>query len=415
MTQGQPGGWQPPVPPDGPTSPTTPVRPLTGNEAPPPSTGAFDAIGMQSALTRSRDQSRFVAPVIEDEATKRPLPFKALLWGAVSLLTLGVTIGVVYVNYFRPVVIDPDTIVRPTSAPSNEPPPVTSQTPEEIVQEYFTALSTGQVRRALAMGPTGGTGSRALLTSRVFNEAREGLPITDVEVLTEGATPTEVPVRYHLDGQPHETTMLLTLTDAGEYQLARTTVTAEFSVPGGQRIPLRVNGQAIDSDQPYEVLPGRYEVTTGLPFIDYSDSSDLEVPGLGRDVPYSVNVVPELTTVGEEALIDAARTSLNACIAQRSMAPDGCPNRAGSRAGQGVVDSSAQWRLTNNPWAEASPTLTAADQGVALVRVPMTTQLSFDYADGGRSEGRPVTSRVEARADLLGTDPDAIEVNWSVG
>ena len=41
-------------------------------------------------------------------------------------------------------------------------------------------------------------------------------------------------------------------------------------MPGGQRIPLRVNGQAIDSDQPYEVLPGRYEVTTGLPFIDYS-------------------------------------------------------------------------------------------------------------------------------------------------
>lgn len=414
MTQGQPGGWQPPMPPDGPASPTTPVRPLTGREAPPPSTGSFDAVGMQSVLTRARDQSRFVAPVIEDESTRRPFPLKALLWGVAILVVLGITVGTVYVQYFRPVVIDPDTIVRPPSVAGNEPPPVTTQTPGEIVEEYFTALSTGQVRRALAMGPTGGDGSRALLTNRAHARARELLPITNVEVLADGASTTEVPVRYLLGGQPYETTMLLTLTDAGEYQLARTTVTAEFSVPGGQRLPLRVNGVRVDSDQPYEVLPGMYEVSTGLPFIDYADSGDLEVPGLGREIPYSVNVTPELTSAGEEALISAARASLERCIAQRSMAPDGCPNRAGTRA-QGVIDSSARWRLTNNPWQEASPTLTAEDQSIALVRVPLSTQLSFEYANGSRSEGHPVSSRVEARAAMHGEDPNSIEVTWSVG
>ena len=96
------------------------------------------------------------------------------------------------------------------------------------------------------------------------------------------------------------------------------------------------------------------------------------------------------------------------------MAPDGCPNRAGTRA-QGVIDSSARWRLTNNPWQEASPTLTAEDQSIALVRVPLSTQLSFEYANGSRSEGHPVSSRVEARAAMHGEDPNSIEVTWSVG
>ncbi len=41
----------------------------------------FDAVGMQSVLTRARDQSRFVPPTIEDEGGWRPVPVRALIVG----------------------------------------------------------------------------------------------------------------------------------------------------------------------------------------------------------------------------------------------------------------------------------------------------------------------------------------------
>lgn len=408
-----PGGWQPALPPDGPLSPTTPVRPLTGDEAPPLSVDTFDAVGMQSVLTRARDQSRFVAPVIEEETSRRPLPVKALVWSTIIVLILGVAIGVFYVSYLRPVEQPPDTIPLPAPATSGAAPAVTTQTPQEIVRDYFTALSTGQVERALAMGPRGGSGAQDLLNPNVVNHAREMLPISELEILSDDQRATEIPVRYRLGAENYETTVYLTLLDTGEYQLARTTATVEFSVPGGQNLPLVVNGLEVDPSQPYEVVPGLYELSTGLPFVDYSEASNLEVPGLAREAPYNVNVTPELTEAGETALIDAARRSLNECIAQHTMAPQGCPNRAGSQAR--VIDSSARWSLNNNPWTQTAPTLTAEDQSIALLRVPITTTLNFEYADGGSSTGRPVTTRVEARAPMAGADPEAITVTWSVG
>lgn len=361
------------------------------------------------------DQHRFDPPPPQEERRRRRVPVRGLVWGALGIVLLGVAIGTVYVNYFRPVVIDPDTIVRPPAAPTDRPPPITAQTPQEIVEEYFTALAGGDVARALAMGMSAGDGSHALLSRDVVNRARELLPITDVEVLPQGASATEIPVRYLLGGAPHETMMQLVLLDTGEYQLARTTVTAQFALPGGQHLPLLVNGQEIDPTQPYELLPGRYEITTGLPFIGYTAASSVEVPDLRQEEPLTANVTPALTEAGAAALIDEARASLNACIERRQLSPEGCPNQAAAQHLSGVDESTVRWRLANDPWLEANPTLTAEDQSVALLRVPLTTTLSFSYHDGGSSTGEPTTRPAEVRASMLGDDPAAIEITWAVG
>lgn len=408
MTHGQ-SGWQPAMPPDGPTSPTTPVRPLAADAPPPLAPDSFDAVGMQSVLTRARDQSRFVAPVIEEEQQRRPLPLKALAWAGALILVAGILIGVVYVNQFRPVVDDPDTIVRAPSATATEE-VVTAQTPQEIVSEYFDALSAGSLERALAMGETGGNGSEALLTPEVFAQAREISPITDVEILDDNPVATSVPVRYRIGGEPFETVIPLTLLDTGEYQLSRTTMTIEFSIPGGQKLPLYVNGERVDHTQTYEVVPGTYEVSTGLPFIEYTDTSNLQVVSVWNSELRTANLTPALTDEGLTALEDAARSSLEACINSGQLAREGCPNAARPSGGGSV--SSARWRLTNNPWADASPTLLADDQSVALMRLRIDTALDVTYANGGSSSAKPSIA-AEVRAAMLGSDPADIAVSWA--
>ncbi|GAA4905263.1 hypothetical protein GCM10025789_25790 [Tessaracoccus lubricantis] len=409
MTDGQ-SGWHPPMPPDGPVSPTTPVRLLTGAEAPPLSVERFDAVGMQSVLTRARDRSRFVAPPREEEATKRALPVRGLAWGALLVAAIGIVAGMVYVSYFRPIVDDPDTIVVvPTATATREE--VTAQTPQEIVTEYFEALSTGDVDRALAMGNPGGNGSHALLDVDVFARARELSPITDVQILSDDPTATEVPVRYLIGGQPFETAIVLDLLDNGRYRLAQTTVTAEFSLAGGQNLPMLVNGRRIDPKLTFEVLPGTYEVSTGLPFVDYAVTGHLQVASPSRADVQKANVTPELTEAGRSALVDAARASLQRCISANSIAPAGCPNQA-SAGGSQV--SSATWRLTNNPWSDISPTLVADDQSVALMRLRLETSLHLTYGNGSSSNPTP-TIPTEVRASMLGTDPAGVRVTWATG
>ncbi|MHA7861072.1 hypothetical protein ACX1DX_06820 [Tessaracoccus sp. Y36] len=399
------------MPPDGPTSPTTPTRPMTGDEAPPPAPDTFDAVGMQSVLTRTRNHSRFVAPPPGDAAVRRPFPVRAFVWGMALILAVGVLTGFLYVNHFRPVADDPDTIVSlpsPTASISE----VTAQTPQEIVSEYFEALSTGDLGRALAMGDTGGNGSQALLNADVYARSRELSPITDVEILSDSLTATDVPVRYLIAGQPFETTISLNLLDNGRYRLAQTTVTAEFVLAGGQNLPVLVNDQRIDPSLTYEVVPGTYEVSTGLPFLDFTETSVLQVASPSRADAVKVNITPELTEAGRDALIGAARASLNACFSTPSIAPAGCPNQA--EAAGGATVSSARWRLTNNPWSDVSPTLVADDQSVALIRLRLATALDITYSNGSASHPTPTIS-ADVRASMLGRDPSAIEVTWSTG
>lgn len=407
MTDGQ-SGWQPAMLPDGPLSPSTPVRPPNPDAPPPPITERFDAVGMQSVLTRARDQSRFVAPEIEEERPRRPVPVRGLLWAGIAILVLGIAIGVVYVNQ-RATGHDPDTIYKPPVASATAE-VVTAQTPQEIVREYFDALSSGSLDRALAMGETGGNGSEDLLNAEVFARARELSPITDVEILESSTTATEVPVRYVIGGEPFETVIPLVLLDTGEYQLARTTMTVEFSIPGGENLPLLVNGHGADQTQTYEVVPGSYEVSTGLPFVDYAATSHLHVVSVWNSEVRTVNVTPTLTDAGLTALQDAARRSLEACMASGRLAPEGCPNAARAAGNQSV--SSANWRLTNNPWTSASPALMADDQSIALMRVQISTALDVSYANGSSSSARPQFS-AEVRAMMLGSDPADIDVSWA--
>lgn len=401
-------GPQPPAPPAGeagwPTSQPTPPRRLL--QPAQPGTPNFDAIGMQSVLTRARDQSRFLAPDIEPEREKRPFPLRALLAGLIGVLALGVAAGAIYVGYLRPKAFDPDTLATSSAVATNL---IVTQTPQEIVTGYFAALADGDIDKALAMGPRGGQGSADLLNAAAYAASLQASPLTEVQLHTTDPEATEIAVTYKLGGHPVETSIELQRLTSGAFQLRRTTMPIQIHVPGGQDVPLIVNGVAVEQDQIYEVVPGTYALSTALPNVAYPASDTFTITELSREEeprPFTGN--PELTEAGRRAFITAASDSLASCIAQKLLAPAHCP--FGTKAGSPVDESSIQRVLTNDPFASARASLNPTDLGQVEMSVPISFSISYTFRDGSRQTPRVVSLQAWVRANVLGDGE--IAVTW---
>lgn len=390
-------------PPWGPqTQPTPPRAPR-----PLPQQPGFAAADLQSALTRSRDQSRFVAPEPATERTSRPFPVRALLWVSVAMVVIGVIGGVVYVTYFRGRQIDPDVIVKATGTPSNQ---VRAQTPQEIVTDYFKALSDGDIDRALAMGPRGGNGSERLLSPQAFTRTRELSALNSVQVLTTDPEATKVQVSYRLGDSPVTTEIALDRLDTGEYQLKRSTVPIQIDVPGGEGLPLLINGQGVDQGQVYEAVPGIYQLDTGLPFISYPDTSRLSVITLDDVGIQKSSPVPQLTQAGLDAFLSAASKSLDSCLAERRKAPAGCP--VGMDPSLPIVESSITRSLANDPWASARPSLKSSRQSQVEVTVTIGYRLGYTWNSGGTQNPTLEQKVATVTADMLASRADQVRVVW---
>lgn len=388
---------------DEPASQATPVRPLTDSPPPPP---AFDALGMQSVLTRARDQSRFEAPPVEEQRAGRRFPLRGLLYGLIGVLVIGVVAGFVYVNFFRETEDGPGVLLQPTESASQL---VVARTPQDVVTEYFSALAEGDVDRALALGERGSGGLGTLLTAEAYARTRELAPIGDVEILTDDPTATEVRVRYTMGGTPVESSVRLTRQGSEGYSLASTTVARQFQFVGGENVPVFVNGVRVDPVQPLELLPGRYELTTGLPFITYPAENGFTIDSLAqRDLPQPVT--PELTDEGRAEFMREARASLDRCLASTEISPTGCP--FSMTADSPVVPGSPNWSLLNDPWEGVTPTLNADDQSQAIMTVNLATRLTLDYTDGSTGGNNDQNWTVQATANMLAEEPDEVHVTW---
>lgn len=424
MTDGQQGGWTPQAPraprpaPQGgqpinpqyvsgdPSSAATPVRPMRDTVRPMPQEPTFDAQGLRSVLTRARDQSRFEAPVIEEERQRRPFPVKGLLATLVGVLVIGIVAGFVYVNYVREVAPDPDVAVQASGSQSVEP----IQTPQQVVVEYFNALQSGDIERAMALGDRGGTGLGTLITPQAYARTRELSPIGNLKILTDDPAAVEVRVSYTVGDEPVDAAIRLIRLDDGSYRMARTTVTVQLQVVGGQNLPMKINGQDVDHTQQLEVVPGSYELDSGLPFIAYPANNNFRINSLSRADPQLLTVNPQLTEAGRSTLMDNARRSLDRCIAQKELTPTGCPN--GIIAGQSVNQSTIDWQLLNDPWGRVTPTLSSEDQSIALMSVGLHTNVAFTYSNGDRSTNNPHQETVRVRANMLGRTADDVVVVW---
>lgn len=363
--------------------------------------------GWRPADGSGRFPSRFEAPAPEEPPGRPPTPWRPLLAGALSLLLVGVLIGVSYVTWFRPSAADPDVTVKASQQATQE---MRSATPHEIVTAYFDALAQGDIERALAMGELGGTGSEALVTPAAYAVTRQLSPLSDLHIHTEDPAATELEVSYTLGDQRIDTSVRTVRLDTGEYRMARTTVPVQIQVPGGDNVPLLVNGQSVPQNRTFELVPGRYQLATGLQLIAYPEASAFTINSLARADETVLTVSPQLTEVGRDALLAAAKASLRRCINSHQVAPEGCPNRM--QVNRPVVASSIAWELIGDPWRSGTPTLDPADQSVAVLTVRVRARLSVDYTDGSSSPGQEIDTAVQVRASMLADDPASVIVTW---
>lgn len=361
---------------------------------------------MHSILERARDQSRFEAPIIEEEAERRPFPWKGVVLVFSIILGLAVAAGAVYALFLRETTVDPDTIVQVTDGPTV----VELRSPQDAVREYLEALAAGDIATALSLGEVGGIGSHALLDEETHAEMRERAPITDIEILTEEPDANEVNVKYRLGDEQVDTSIPVVRTDNGSYELARTTVTVVIELNQAESVPLLVNGIEVEKFDPLEVVPGFYEVSTGLRFIAYPQDNSFTIGSLGFASETRLTATPRLTNEGAEVLRTAVQRSLERCFNQQSLSPEGCPQSI--TAPQPVNSSTIQWQLVGNPLANSEPSLSTEDLSIGTMTVDLRYSVTFRYQDGsdsGRNEG---ARSPRATANMLGNSESDVSVVW---
>lgn len=364
---------------------------------------------MQSVLSRARDSSRFVAPdPPQPERPRAPFPFRAFVVVIVVTLVVGAALGVAWVRFLRPAATaDDDTIVRPTTT-SDEV--VGSATAAAVVEAYLSALARGDVEEAVRYGPGTALGSRVLLTDEAYARMPADSRPSDIEILTTDPGATEVRVRYVLAGSPVEASYRAVRRDDDTWQLARGSVTATWQIAGGANVPLFINGVEVDHSQPIQLVPGTYQLSTGLDFIAFPGSSAVTIQSLAYSEDPLFPVTPELTEAGRSAFLAGARSSLTRCLSRQELAPEGCPN--GVRASLPVDASSIRWRLLGDPWDNFNASLWAEDQSMATATVSLRMEVEMNYANGNYAGLTPVNANSRLRANLLGGEADAVTVVW---
>lgn len=408
----RPGGHQSAPAQGSPASAATPTRPDGSRAVRPMPMGdddrSFEAIALGSQLTSSSDQDRFVAPPVHQEVTRRRFPVKAVGLTLVLTLVVGIGLGVVWVRYLRTEQIDQDTIVQPTATTSGQT--AGRESSVDVVQSYLTALSEGDVETALTFGANSATGSTVLLTNEAYAAMPEGSWPSNIQILTQDANATEVKAQYTLAGDLVTASYRTVRQEDDTYKLQTNTVTATWQISGGDNLPLRINGIEVNHTQSIQLVPGVYQLGTGLPFVSFPDATQvIQSLSFTEDPIFPVNA--ELTPEGRAAFLARARDSLSECLRRRSAAPEGCPNQV--RVPQEVNASTVQWRLTNDPWTNFNASLQADDQSRATATIPLTLEVTMDYANGQHGGTTPVALNAQLSANVLGSDPQRVNIVWS--
>ncbi|WP_297739222.1 hypothetical protein [uncultured Tessaracoccus sp.] len=358
---------------------------------------------------RARDQSRYEAPVIEEERPRSPFPWKMVVGVFTVVVVLAVAAGTLYALVLRKPKIDERTIVKPSGSASTE----TILTPQDAVSQYLHALADGDIDKALKLGKRGGdeASTMALLSPKAHQAMRQKAPIEDIKILTTDRRASEVEVSYTLAGEPVQTTIPVVLDDRGSYELEHTTVTVVIELVQAESLPLLVNGVEVPKVQPIEVVPGVYDLSTGLPFIQYPSDNSFTIGSLQFADQTSLPATPTLTSQGSDAFRSAIQRALERCTEVQAPNPDGCPQ--GVRPAKPIKPGTLKWTLVGNPLAGTQPSLSTDDLSIGVVTLNMTFNLTFEYADGSNPGTQELKVTARASANMLGKSPEDVVVTWN--
>lgn len=398
-----PGGWQPP---DSGRSRAPQPRPPAAR---PDSSQEQDPEAFQSILMRARDQSRFEAPVIEEERSRGPFPWKMVVAVFTVVVVLAVAAGTFYALVLRKPTVDERTIVKPSGSASAG----NIRTPQAAVSEYLHALADGDIDKALSLGERGGdeTSTMVLLSRKAHQAMREKAPIENIKILTTDKKASDVEVSYTLAGQPVHTSIPVVLDDRGSYELERTTVTVVIELVQAESLPLKVNGVEVPKVQPIEVVPGVYNLSTELPFIQYPSDNSFTIGSLQFAEETLLPATPAFTNIGNDAFRSAVERSLEQCVEMQAPSPKGCPQ--GVRPAKAIKPGSIKWSLVGNPLVGVQPSLSTDDLSIGVATLDMTFNLEFQYADGSNPGTQELKVTARASANMLAENPDEVVITWN--
>lgn len=216
--------------------------------------------------------------------------------------------------------------------PSNAPIPAAAPSAVDAVGGYLRAVAAGDLPAALAYA-TDPPADLTLLTPEVFAQAHRRAPISAIAVSDpDPAAPTAVTATYRLGDEPVRETFVVRPGDRG-WTLDQVVAALDLSTLHQANVPVLMEGVRVESTT-VSVLPGAYEVTTGLVNLDFAQPI---VPVDSPSAALPTNALrPQATKAGRKAMLAAAEASFDTCLKAKSLDPDNCPFKL--RSGGPAVD-----------------------------------------------------------------------------
>lgn len=362
---------------------------------------------------RGRPSFRPVEPLFEAPPEvvvkeRAKLPLKGILAWTLALVLIAVSAGVIYVRFFRETQDDPATKL-PDNPNSQK---VKVLRGDEVVRQYLTALAAGDPDTALALAQSTGTGSSKLITKQAYAASLKQAPITQVQVPEAPENATEIPASYTLGKDVVRTTFKVVKQDNGSWLLNRATVTFRPIGTGVDQVPLLVNGVPMTWGNAMELLPGRYQMSTGLAWLAYPANNTLTVPHLNYGTTTDHQITPVLTPAGKQAFLQAAQRSLQLCLSRRELSPANCPQSV--EASPDLIPGSPQWSQEYDTLGSSNPALSATDQSIAQVTVTLHLRLRTQYRGGGTTPAQPIALNTTVSGRVTGSNPDEISLDWRI-
>ena len=137
------------------------------------------------------------------------------------------------------------------------------------------------------------------------------------------------------------------------------------------QLPLSIAGVRVASDT-LLLLPGSYPLTTVTDHLRYGAGS-LVIKRL-TDAPSANDLKLEVSYVGQTATATAVTSSLDACTAQKSFTPAGCPFKLTVTTAD---PSTVTWTLLSKPVDDLKITISATDVTRSTVEVMLKMRISY--------------------------------------
>jgi len=307
----------------------------------------------------------------------------------------------------------PTDSTTPSASTTPTPDAATAADPASAVRGFLEAVARSDAQGALAYGQTQ-PADTSMITDTVLAAAHQDNPITEINVppgptaeLDDGDQ-TDVEASYKIGTE--RVTQTYTVVRSGQrFLLTDIANEVDVSSERSQQIPMIIAGHEVDSDT-IVLLPGAYDVTSGLPYVDWGNTTTLLVKAPDASVDTS-GLELGLTDAGSQALLTAAQAAVKACLSQHSLTPKGCPFSYDTT--DKVTAKTITWALSNDPFADAEPQLSSESDAVGQVRLTLSLKLTYSgtssFNDDKVKREQSVSAYPTATADLT---QSSLTITW---